>query len=95
MGDFRHTWRLKTRILGEKERQSFEMAPDMNVQTEHSTTPGGRHSVALKHVEPLAQCREGKTKPSSFHCAWEAKYPAPGLPSAPFTKPYFKRKASN
>lgn len=78
LGDFRRGWEgvLRYGSLGE-ERQSFGMAPDRNVQTESSTTPGrgagsaegGCQSVTLRHMVPLTQCR-GEGKHSSSHCAW-------------------------
>lgn len=51
---------LRTRILRGKERQSFGMAPDMNVQTEHSPTARGAIHSDQRHVLPLVQCREGQ-----------------------------------
>lgn len=51
---------LRMRILRGKERQSFGMAPDVNVQTEHSTTARGAIHSDQRLALPLVQCREEK-----------------------------------
>lgn len=55
-GDFRHGWRPKDT---DPERSSFHAAPGTNVQTEHSTTPGGAIHSRCEAGGASGGCRTG------------------------------------